>query len=136
MLVLSLVVSLLIQGCFVQHERQDLWINVKYFSLREFGHYFQENGLFFIKKRNDALIDLCIRKRVTYGSLSIRSPNKYAKITYGNKTSSGRGIKNLHLNIRSIRNKMSDIKHLIHKEKPHLFGLSESEWRRILMKGN
>ena len=85
---------------------------------------------FFIKKRNDALIDLCIRKRVTYGSLSIRSPNKYAKITYGNKTSSGRGIKNLHLNIRSIRNKMSDIKHLIHKEKPHLFGLSECEVRR------
>ena len=51
MLVLSLVVSLLIQGCFVQNERQDLWINVKYFSLsREFGHYFQENGLFFYQK--------------------------------------------------------------------------------------
>ena len=82
MIILMIIILLMIKLTFFF----DLWINMKYFSLsREIGHYFQENGLFFIKKRNDALIDIYIRKRVTYGSLSIKSPNEYAKMTYGNK---------------------------------------------------
>ena len=36
----------------------------------------------------------------------MKSPNFYARMTYGNKKSVQSGIKNLHLNIRSIRNKM------------------------------
>ena len=57
------------------------------------------------------------------------SPNKYAKMTYGNRINS-RGIKNLHLNIRSLCNKMPDLKQLVSQHKPHILGISECELRR------
>ena len=38
------------------------------------------------------------------------SPNLYARMTYGNKVFQGSGLKNMHLNIRTLRNKMTDIK--------------------------
>ena len=38
-----------------------------------------------------------------------------------------RGIKNIHVNIRSLNNKLSEVKHFILKEKPHIFGMSETE---------
>ena len=54
-------------------------------------------------------------------------PNKYAKITYGNKATMRSGLRNFHLNIRSIGNKMADVKQLVSQHKPHIFGLSECE---------
>ena len=62
-----------------------------------------------------------------YLTLSLKSPNKYAKITYGNRDHLRKGMKNLHLNIRSLRNKVSDVKLLIKQHKPHVFGISECE---------
>ena len=62
-----------------------------------------------------------------YLTLSLKSPNKYAKITYGNRDHLKKGMKNLHLNIRSLRNKVSDVKLLIKQHKPHVFGISECE---------
>ena len=64
-------------------------------------------------------------------SLSLKlPPNFYAKITYGNKTSCSRGIKSVHLNIRSLKNKLPEVKNIIQHEKPHIFGLSECEVRK------
>ena len=57
--------------------------------------------------------------------------NFYAKITYGNKAAKCRGLKNLHLNIRSIRNKISDVKNILGQHKPHFFGISECELTKI-----
>ena len=36
----------------------------------------------------------------------------------------------MHLNIRSLANKMTEVKHLVHHHKPHLFGISECELKK------
>ena len=56
--------------------------------------------------------------------------NFYARYTYGNRGVKNRGVKNMHLNIRSLGNKMSEIKNLIREHKPHVFGLSETEIKK------
>ena len=56
--------------------------------------------------------------------------NFYARYTYGNKTRQN-GIKNLHLNIRSLSNKVIEIKKIVAEQNPHILGLSECEMRKI-----
>ena len=58
------------------------------------------------------------------------TPNFLARYTYGNKQNQ-RGIKNLHLNIRSLGQKMFEVKNIISQHKPHIFGLSECELRKV-----
>ena len=53
--------------------------------------------------------------------------NFQAKYLHGNIK---RGIKNIHVNIRSIYNKMSEVKQLVKNEKPHILGISEAELRK------
>ena len=62
--------------------------------------------------------------------LFMLSPNFYAKLTYGNKQATKKGLKNLHLNIRSIRNKIAEVRNIVEQKKPHIFGLSECELRK------
>ena len=52
------------------------------------------------------------------------TPNFLAKYINGNRAN---GIKNFHLNIRSLRNKVQEVKNIISKRSPHIFGLSEVE---------
>ena len=52
--------------------------------------------------------------------------NFKARCYNGNGTNS-KGILNMHLNIRSIRGKMHEIKFIAKKHNPHIFGLSECE---------
>ena len=42
------------------------------------------------------------------------------------------GVKNYHLNIRSLLKKISEVKYVIKNENPHLLGLSECELRKPL----
>ena len=51
-----------------------------------------------------------------------QTPNFLAKYVNGNRK---KGIINLHLNIRSLKNKIAEIKHLVKEHTPHVFGLSE-----------
>ena len=44
---------------------------------------------------------------------------------------SQKGIKNLHLNIRSLRFKVLEVKNIIKEHSPHIFGLSECELRKV-----
>ena len=53
--------------------------------------------------------------------------NFKSKLVHGNIT---RGIKNIHLNIRALYNKTSEIKKLVKEEKPHILGISETELRK------
>ena len=53
--------------------------------------------------------------------------NFEAKYLHGNIR---RGIKNIHVNIRSIYNKINEVKQLVKKEKPHILGISEAELRK------
>ena len=52
------------------------------------------------------------------------STNFQARYLYGNI---GRGIKNIHINIRSLYNKISEVKSFTLKENPHILGVSEAE---------
>ena len=47
-----------------------------------------------------------------------------ARYLYGNIK---RGLINMHINIRSLYNKMGEIKSLVAREKPHILGISECE---------
>ena len=58
------------------------------------------------------------------------SPNFIARYTYGNKEHP-RGIKNIHLNIRSLTQKVSEVKNIVREHNPHVFGLSECELRKV-----
>ena len=59
----------------------------------------------------------------------IRKSNFWARYINGNGPNS-RGLKNCHLNIRSIGNKISELKYLIRDHSPHIFGISECELRK------
>ena len=42
-----------------------------------------------------------------------------------------KGIYNAHLNIRSLINKVGEIKNIINQHRPNIFGLSECELRKV-----
>ena len=60
-----------------------------------------------------------------------QTPNFKAKMVHGNIK---RGILDIHVNIRSLCSKMSEVKNLIVKEKPHIHGISEAELRKACHK--
>ena len=53
------------------------------------------------------------------------TPNFMARYKYGNKQK--KGIKNMHINIRSIRNKMQEIKYIVQSHSPHMLGVFKTE---------
>ena len=55
--------------------------------------------------------------------------NFWGRYKHGNRENI-KGLKNLHFNIRKIRNKVSELKNIIKQESPHIFGLSECDLRR------
>ena len=57
-----------------------------------------------------------------------QTTNFLAKYVNGNRM---KGIYNAHLNIRSLKNKVGEIKNLISQHKPNIFGLSECELRKV-----
>ena len=58
-----------------------------------------------------------------------QTSNFIAKYTYGNRNTSRKGIVNLHFNIRSLSNKIVEVKNIVKQHNPHILGLSESELR-------
>ena len=66
-----------------------------------------------------------------YTTFKWGTSNFYARYTYGNKQQTSRGIRNMHLNIRSLRNKVSEIKYLVKQHSPHIFGISECELKKV-----
>ena len=77
----------------------------------------------------DLQLDNESHRELKYRKVSrIYTPNFLARYTYGNKQSQ-RGIKNIHLNIRSLSNKVVEVKNIILEQRPHIFGISECELR-------
>ena len=58
------------------------------------------------------------------------STNFIAKYTNGNRNES-KGIRNFHLNIRSLNNKIYEVKNLVKQHTPTILGLSECELRKL-----
>ena len=56
-----------------------------------------------------------------------QTSNFLSRYKFGNISSSPKGIKNAHLNIRSLANKVFEIKNIIKEHKIHVFGASECE---------
>ena len=54
--------------------------------------------------------------------------NFKARYLHGNGKK--RGIVNIHVNIRSLYNKVSEVKRLVQQEKPHILGISECELKK------
>ena len=59
------------------------------------------------------------------------SVNFLTRYLYGNRR---KGILNMHLNIRSLKNKVTEVKNLIKQHNPHIFGLSECELKKVNQK--
>ena len=58
-----------------------------------------------------------------------QTSNFQAKYKYGNQEQK-KGITNFHLNIRSLRNKVCEVKTIIKEHKPHIIGISECELQK------
>ena len=58
---------------------------------------------------------------------SSKNPNCIARIINGN---SKRGVKTIHLNIRSLYNKVCEVKRLVKQENHHILGISEAELKK------
>ena len=58
------------------------------------------------------------------------APNFQARYTNRNK-SGPKGIINMHINIRSLLNKVNEVKLIVKEHKPHIIGISESEIRNV-----
>jgi hypothetical protein len=79
---------------------------------------------------------LCFRPNFSLAQLNYQyqilgkkeTSNFLAKYLHGNKK---KGILNMHLNIRSLNNKVGEIKKIIKEQSPHIFGLSECELRKV-----
>ena len=61
--------------------------------------------------------------------IGIIDHNFQARYTNGN-IQKKKGILNMHLNIRSLKNKVYEVKHLVKQHNPHILGLSECELNR------
>ena len=58
---------------------------------------------------------------------------------FGNQNSGKRDNKNVHLNIRSLPNKVSELKNIVKQHGPHILGISKCElkkFRKIMMRVN
>ena len=64
----------------------------------------------------------------TFRVIGVKHTSNYqARMLHGNIK---KGIINMHVNIRSIYNKMSEVKNLLKKENPHILGISEAELKK------
>ena len=64
-----------------------------------------------------------------FSSAEVVDHNFFARYLNGN-IQKQKGIINMHLNIRSLRNKVLEVKHLVKEHSPHIFGISEAElWK-------
>ena len=58
-----------------------------------------------------------------------QSSNFLARYKYGNGKE--KGIKNMHVNIRSLRYKIQEVKNIIQDHSPHILGASEAELKKV-----
>ena len=61
-----------------------------------------------------------------FNSAEVVDHNFLARYVNGN-IQRQKGIINMHLNIRSLRKKVIEVKHLVKEHSPHIFGISEAE---------
>ena len=66
--------------------------------------------------------------KLVYRPLGKKATSNFlARYLFGNKAN---GISNFHLNIRSLKNKVNEVKHIINLYQPKIFGLSEVELKK------
>ena len=90
------------------------------------GHIAQENNLMLKPTKLRSSSDFSIDRTGKY-YISVMTGNFYARYINENIRTTSKGIKVLHLNVRSLQNKVVDIKKIVQDESPHIFGCSECE---------
>ena len=75
----------------------------------------------------DAVVREHLNFQIFQGRVSV---NFLARYTYGNKQNL-KGIKNFHINIRSLANKISEVKNIVVEHQPHILGISECELKKV-----
>ena len=68
-----------------------------------------------------------IRQDILSNLIKMFTGNFHARYVNGNIISNPKGLKMCHINIRSLKNKIGEVKKLIADHKPHILGCSESE---------
>ena len=75
--------------------------------------------------------DVNVREHVNLRIYQRKVPvNFLARYTYGNKQNL-KGIKNFHLDIRSLANKISEVKNIVKEHQPHILSISECELKKV-----
>ena len=64
-----------------------------------------------------------------------KTGNFWARYTNGN-IRGGKGIHNMHFNIRSLKFKVGEVKNIVNQEHPHILGLSECELKKETLDTN
>ena len=73
--------------------------------------------------------------RLTYRRLGKKmTPNFLSRYLYGNRNK--KGLVNFHVNIRSLKNKVNEVKHIVREDRPDIFGLSEVELNKVSVTEN
>jgi len=122
--VIKVLWFLLIINLFLQ-----LTVDVKLFDLSAPASKLTE----YIPYRSNSMYktDFCdFGKNLCQENFRMKDPNFSAKYTYGNKAKITKRIKNMHLNIRSLSNKIFEVKRIVNDHKPNILGLSECELRK------
>ena len=65
-----------------------------------------------------------------YSLTKKKTVNFIARYVNGNKNSNPRGVKNSHLNIRSLGRKVFEVKNIVKQHSQHILGISEAELRK------
>ena len=97
-----------VNRCVLSVIRNETGVYIISMKIRILSDSFQENTVFMTQGQN-------------------QKSNFKARMTYGNKK---QGILNIQLNIRSLYNKVNEIKMLAKREKPHILGITEAELRK------
>ena len=97
-----------------------------YSRFTKHGGLLSRTGEYILQKTNMGIIS---EQRVFSKKMSV---NFKARYKFGNpEVKRSRGIKNFHLNIRSLVNKISEVKSIAKEHNPHILGISEAELRNI-----
>ena len=74
--------------------------------------------------------DIEVGKQIYKKCIQKVTVNFEARYIHGN-IQNQKGIKNFHLNIRSLKNKVSEVKNVVKEHHPHILGLSECELKKV-----
>ena len=107
-----------------------IFLQITVLSVAVFSSSFSSSDVQDNPNSSHLKIPLNCQKHEYFVKSKNQTNNSVAKYINGNRQRERKGVKNLHLNIRSLTNKVTEVKNIIKEQRPHIFGLSECELRK------